>query len=96
MSGKRKSTKAGVRIIKSQMDTYTDPVIAARDVKKSENPEQIDPSVNISASTWIPRPFDMVGLEMMIQHSTILPQCIRAYKNNIAGIGISVNYRDDI
>ncbi|MCI9417841.1 MAG: phage portal protein [Eubacterium sp.] len=38
----------------------------------------------------------MQGLALMVQHSTILPQCIRAYKNNIAGFGISVCYTDDI
>lgn len=97
MSNKGMSPQAGVRIVKFQMDTYTDPIYAARKpVQKSEKAEQLDPSVDISASDWIPHPFDMRGLEVMVQHSTILPQCIRAYKNNIAGFGISVHYRDDI
>lgn len=32
----------------------------------------------------------------MVKSSTILPQCIRAYKNNIAGFGIGVRYIEDI
>ena len=32
----------------------------------------------------------------LVKHSTILPQCIRAYKNNIAGFGIGVRYVDDV
>lgn len=31
----------------------------------------------------------------MVSHSSILPQCIRAYKNNIAGFGIGVRYKED-
>ena len=31
----------------------------------------------------------------MVKNSTILPQCIRAYKNNIAGFGIGVRYIED-
>lgn len=88
--------KAEVRIIKSHFDTFTDPIYDKREIQKSEKSEQLDPSVSISASDWIPHPVDMIGLEAMVQHSTILPQCIRAYKNNIAGFGISLAYVEDI
>jgi len=37
----------------------------------------------------------MQGLKELVDNSTILPQCIRAYKNNIAGFGISVHYTED-
>lgn len=88
--------RAEVRIIKSHFDTFTDPIYDKKEIRKSEKPEQLDPSVSISASDWIPHPVDMIGLEAMVQHSTILPQCIRAYKNNIAGFGISLEYVEDI
>ena len=32
----------------------------------------------------------------MVDESTILPQCIRAYKSNIAGFGIDIRYKDDL
>lgn len=37
----------------------------------------------------------MRGLQELVDESTILPQCIRAYKNNIAGFGISIDYNLD-
>lgn len=95
MSDKAKAPVTGVKIVKSQFDTYLDPIYSQR-IEKSDKSEQLDESVNISSSDWIPHWLDMAGLEAMVQHSTILPQCIRAYKNNIAGFGISVKYRDDI
>nr|WP_280634202.1 phage portal protein [Anaerovorax sp. IOR16] len=45
---------------------------------------------------WIEPPIQLDGLNTMVEHSTILPQCIRAYKDNIAGFGIGVRYIDDI
>ncbi len=44
---------------------------------------------------WLEPPQDMRGLKHMVEHSSILPQCIRAYKNNIAGYGLSVRYKED-
>lgn len=38
----------------------------------------------------------MLGLKTLVKNSTILPQCIRAYKNNIAGFGIDIRYKNDI
>ena len=37
----------------------------------------------------------MIGYKQLVTESSILPQCIRAYKNNIAGFGIGVRYRVD-
>ena len=36
------------------------------------------------------------GLKRLVTESSILPQCIRAYKNNIAGFGIAVRYSVDV
>ena len=76
--------------LQSSFDTFQSPI------KKSEKSEQLDPAVNVSASEWIPHRIDMNGLRELVETSTILPQCIKAYKNNIAGFGISVEYIDDI
>ena len=82
--------RAEVKVIQSSFDTFQSPI------KKSEKSEQLDPAVNVSASEWIPHRIDMNGLRELVETSTILPQCIKAYKNNIAGFGISVEYIDDI
>ena len=96
MSEKKPAPKMGVKIIKSQENTDTPTVFySQRKVEKSDKSEQLDPSVQVSASDWISHPVDMRGLKELVDDSTILPQCIRAYKNNIAGFGISVKYVED-
>ena len=96
MSEKKHAPKMGVKIIKSQENTDTPTVFySQRKVEKSDKSEQLDPSVQVSASDWISHPVDMRGLKELVDDSTILPQCIRAYKNNIAGFGISVKYVED-
>ncbi len=92
---KASAPQMAVRIVKSSgMDTPT-VFYAERKVEKSDKGEQLDPSMQISASDWITHPVDMRGLKMLVDNSTILPQCIRAYKSNIAGFGISVRYAED-
>lgn len=93
MSEKSRGAEAVVRLVQMPFERYHDPV---RTVQKSDKSEQLDAASGVSASDWIPKPADMEGLELMVQHSTILPQCIRAYKNNIAGFGIHVCYMDDM
>ena len=44
---------------------------------------------------FISHPTDLRGYKTLVNQSTILPQCIRAYKNNIAGFGIGVRYKND-
>ena len=90
---KVKGAGAVVKLVQLPFDTYQDPV---KVLEKSDKSEQLNSATSISAADWVPKPFDMQGLALMVQHSTILPQCIRAYKNNIAGFGISVCYTDDI
>lgn len=76
--------KAHVRIIKAQA-----PVV------KADNSTQITTQEAYNAADWITPAVDLIGLKTMVKHSTILPQCVRAYKNNIAGFGIGVRYVDD-
>ncbi len=64
-------------------------------IEKAETPLQITEQEAYSAGDWIKPENDLKGLRALVKHSTILPQCIRAYKNNIAGFGIGVRYVDD-
>lgn len=64
-------------------------------VRKAETSTQIAPQDAFNAGDWITSVNDMRGLMALVKHSTILPQCIRAYKSNIAGFGIGVRYIDD-
>lgn len=80
----KNKSKARVRIIKEQAP-----------IAKADNSTQITTQEAYNAPDWINPVIDMVGLKTMVKHSTILPQCVRAYKNNIAGFGIGVRYVDD-
>lgn len=88
---KKKHPETRVTIIKA---TATDP--APYPIKKSDKSEQVDTVERLEASEWLYPPTDMRGLKELEQNSSILPQCIRAYKNNIAGFGIGVRYKEDI
>ena len=78
------------------------PTIIARIIKGREPVAKADTVTHFSeseernAGDWIEPLTDMHGLKQMVNDSTILPQCIRAYKNNIAGFGIGVRYIEDI
>jgi PBSX family phage portal protein len=77
--------KAQVRVIKG-----------AAAIEKADTSVQLTTSEAYNAGDWITPPNDMRGLQKMVKHSTILPQCIRAYKNNIAGFGIGIRYVEDV
>jgi len=68
---------------------------ACEPINKAETATQVAAVKEGSASQWITPSIDMRGLKAMVSHSTILPQCIRAYKNNIAGFGIAIDYKED-
>lgn len=73
-------------------------IIKARDqqpVVKAETETQLSEETSRSASEWISPPVPLEGFKIMVSHSSILPQCIRAYKNNIAGFGIGIRYKED-
>lgn len=92
---KAPAPKVSVKIVKSsEMDEPT-VFYAQQKIEKSDKSEQLNPSMQVSASDWIPHPIDMRGLKGLVDNSTILPQCIKAYKSNIAGFGISVKYAED-
>lgn len=96
-----KGTKApapsfGVKIIKASEPMEPPISVFSRDIKKSDKPEQITKEKSVNASDWIAHPVNMQGLKELVDNSTILPQCIKAYKSNIAGFGINVRYAEDI
>lgn len=86
----------GVKIIKASEPTEPPISVFTKDIKKSDKPEQITKEKSVNASDWIAHPVDMRGLKELVDNSTILPQCIKAYKSNIAGFGINVRYAEDI
>ncbi len=65
-------------------------------VEKADVSLQVTQQEAYNAGDWITPPNDLRGLRNLVKNSTILPQCIRAYKNNIAGFGIGVKYIEDI
>ena len=75
--------KARVRIVKE------------RPIQKADTPTQVTRPDAENAGDWISQPVDLRGLQTLVHNSTILPQCIRAYRNNICGFGIGVRYVDD-
>ncbi len=87
MSGKKKSGEVGVRVIKGR--SYTP-------ITKSLSPEQVDRQESLTGVEWLEPPISMDGLRTLVQHSTILPQCTRAYRNNIPGFGIGIRYKEDV
>ncbi len=64
-------------------------------VEKADTSVQVTAQEAFNAGDWITPRHDMRGLAHLVEDSTILPQCIRAYKNNIAGFGIGVRYIED-
>lgn len=77
-----------VRVIKEQGQQLP--------IEKAETSVQLTTQEVYNAGDWLTPPNDLRGLRNLVKHSTIIPQCIRAYKNNIAGFGIGVRYIEDV
>lgn len=80
---KEEQRKLGIRIVRP------------RKLEKAEHSVQLDEAAEMAAGDWIEPPAQLRGFKMMVDHSSVLPQCIRAYENNIAGFGIGLRYRED-
>lgn len=70
-------------------------VKARQPVEKADVSIQLNPQEANNAGDWIQPPANLRGLHQLVTESSILPQCIRAYKNNIAGFGIGIRYLED-
>lgn len=69
---------------------------AAGQINKADTPTQLSQQEAYTAGDWLTPPLDLLGLRELVKNSSILPQCIRAYKNNIAGFGIGIRYKEDV
>lgn len=83
--GAKKKAKVQARVIKVQ----------DKPVAKAEAPTQVDSEQAFHAGDWIEPPVRLEGFKRLVAESSILPQCIRAYRNNIPGYGIGVRYAVD-
>jgi len=93
MAEQKSQRQVGVKLIKSKFDTYKD--LAPKQIAKSDTSEQLEEAESFNANEWITHRIDMYGLRFLVEHSTILPQCVRAYMSNIAGFGVEVAYDGD-
>lgn len=64
-------------------------------IKKAETPTNIEPESEDSSNEWLEHSNFEANYRARIENSTILPQCIESYKNNICGFGIGVRYKAD-
>ncbi|HJC10440.1 MAG TPA: phage portal protein [Candidatus Blautia merdigallinarum] len=64
-------------------------------IKKADVSTQITKESVYNAGEWIEPSLNLEGFKVLVNESSILPQCIRAYKNNIAGFGIGIRYTVD-
>ena len=83
--GAKKSAKVHARIVKAQ----------GSPIEKSDASTQVTAEKAWNASDWIEPPVLLEGFKRLVSESSILPQCIRAYKNNIPGYGIGIRYKVD-
>lgn len=66
-----------------------------RPVQKAEQPTQLDTQEARNAGEFTAPPYPLEGLRELVKNSQILPQCIAAYKSNIAGFGLGLRYITD-
>lgn len=90
----KQSLSVSVHVVKATKSRWqSNPVVGT--VMKAAGPTQLNTKESQVAGEFVTPPYDMVGLGELVKNSNILPQCIRAYKNNIAGFGIDIHYIDD-
>lgn len=80
-----KRAKVHARVVKAQ----------EKQIVKSNASTQVVSEEARNASDWIEAPAMLQGFKKLVSESSILPQCIRAYKNNIPGYGIAIRYKVD-
>ena len=84
---KQPTPAVGVKLIKGAASTAP--------LQKSDKITNIPPEGEFNSGDWLSHPYSFEGLQALVEHSTILPQCITAYKNNVCGFGISIDYLDE-
>jgi len=61
---------------------------ASAPVEKAETSTEVYAYSESDAGGFMSPSTDLRGYKRLVNHSSILPQCIKAYKSNIAGFGI--------
>lgn len=69
---------------------------ASAPVEKAETSTEVYAYSESDAGGFMSPPTDLRGYKRLVNHSSILPQCIKAYKSNIAGFGIGARYKEDL
>lgn len=87
--------KVQATIIKADEPEADNRLFAMSPIRKADHPVQMQAEDAYAASDWLEPDLDPEGLGTMVENSVILPQCIGAYKSNIAGYGIGIKYIDD-
>lgn len=88
-------TTVGVKLVRGAATVPRSDNPVRKPVRKAEVLTNIAPEEQYNASDWLEHPYNFDGLEALVEHSTILPQCITAYKNNVCGFGLSIDYLDE-
>lgn len=89
--GSKKAGRVKATIIKADRSGQPEDI----NIKKADVSTQVTEESVYNAGEWIEPPMNLEGFKVLVNESSILPQCIRAYKNNIAGFGIGVRYAVD-
>ncbi len=84
---KNKKNKVQVKIIKENNVSAS-----ANKTYEEKNLDYLNSGIGLS--DYINPDVALDNYLQIVNHSSILPQCIRAYKNNVAGFGIGVKYKD--
>jgi PBSX family phage portal protein len=79
--------KVVVRTIKSSIGNI--PIVKA-DTPTANKADEVSTYGDV-----IETKYDICGLKELIENSTIIPQCIKAFKLNIPGFGIGIRYKVD-
>lgn len=69
---------------------------ATHPIEKADNGTGLSHENLSDGDGFISPPADLRGYKRLVNHSSILPQCIRAYKSNVAGFGIGIRYKEDL
>ena len=89
------NTKKAPGRVKATVISASEPLTGTANIKKAETTTNINGGEAYNAGDWIEPSVRMIGYKQLVSESSILPQCIRAYKNNIAGFGIGIRYSVD-
>lgn len=86
---KKSNRHMGVRVIKGEAPKMIRKALETKDASDTQE------SLIAGLDAVIPSPYPIKDLQGIIEISTILQQCIEAYKRNIVGFGLTPKYLED-